>query len=286
MPKEYSIIYTAQNKYENWVENAQWQFLIIPQENATQEYVLTEFSNSIGAPDEFSINGYGFKTIRVHPKKKFKEISFTANFKLIKKEFNPFDFERVEDIRIAYDKLKKLDFKVTNEPFLKKTRFTSLPEKKQPLYSFDLNKSLFQNVLELNSWTYEYIHFKTGVTNVNTTLKTILKKKEGVCQDFTHLFCAIAKQNGLPARYVSGYLHQGNGLFGDSQMHAWAEIYFPGMGWLGFDPTNNLLANENHIKVAHGKDYQDCSPLKGVVYTDGKNETTHAVKVSSAQQQQ
>lgn len=286
MTKEYSISYIATNTYENWVENAHWQFLIIPQENKTQEYVITEFSNSIDALNEYSINGYGFNTIRVNPKKKFKEIVFNANFKLIKKEFNPFDFGTTEDIQVAYDTLQQLDFKIANEPFLKKTHFTSLPDTRASLFTFDPKKSLFQNVQDLNSYTYEFIHFRTGTTDVHTTLSTILKNKQGVCQDFSHLFCAMAKQNGLPARYVSGYLHHGNGFFGDSQMHAWAEVHIPGIGWLGFDPTNNLLANENHIKVAHGKDYTDCAPLRGVVNTEGKNQTTHAVKVSSAQQQQ
>ena len=69
-------------------------------------------------------------------------------------------------------------------------------------------------------------------------------------------------------------------------MHAWSETYIPNIGWVGFDPTNNLLANDNHIKVAHGKDYNDCSPLKGVIYSQGKNKTSHSVIVSSQQQQQ
>jgi transglutaminase-like putative cysteine protease len=68
-------------------------------------------------------------------------------------------------------------------------------------------------------------------------------------------------------------------------MHAWAEAYVPQIGWLGFDPTNNLIANANHIKVAHGRDYSDCSPLKGVLFTTGKNKTSHSVHVSSQQQQ-
>ena len=81
-------------------------------------------------------------------------------------------------------------------------------------------------------------------------------------------------------------MHQGNGYFGDSQMHAWVECCLPETGWIGFDPTNNLIAAENHIKVAHGKDYTDCPPLKGVVYSSGKNETEYTVQVSAQKQQQ
>ncbi|MUH34523.1 transglutaminase family protein [Zobellia amurskyensis] len=285
MPLEYSITYKAENTYEEWVYEAYWQFLVIPEENESQQFIGVNFTNTINANNEFSINGHGFKTIRVHPKQKFNEIGFEANFKLIKKEINPFDFKPEEDISRSYEKIQELDFKVDYEAFLRTTHFTHIPEQKTPLFQFDLAKSIFDNIQKLNEYTYGYIHFNADATDVQTTLDEVLKIRQGVCQDFTHLFCALARMNGIPARYVSGYLHQGNGYFGDSQMHAWAEAFIPHVGWLGFDPTNNILAGTNHIKVAHGKDYSDCSPLKGVVYTAGKNETVHSVQVSSQNQQ-
>ncbi|WFO17006.1 transglutaminase family protein [Cellulophaga baltica 4] len=168
--------------------------------------------------------------------------------------------------------------------FLKNTPFTTLPDSSMGLYQLDDTLSLFDNLQALNTWTYQSIYFKVGVTDVNTTLDNIITKRYGVCQDFTHLFCAIARNNKIPTRYVSGYLHQGNGYFGDSQMHAWAEAYIPTIGWVGFDPTNNVLVASNHIKVCHGKDYQDCAPLKGIVYSQGQNETQYSVQVISRQQ--
>jgi len=286
MPLEYSITYKAENTYENWVHDAHWQFLIVPEENSSQELIDSDFHNSIKTINEYSINGYGFKTIRVHPKQKFKEISFEATFRLLKKERNPFDFHPEENILHSYKRILELDFKVEYDAFLKRTHFTSLPIKYQNTFNFDTTKSIFENLQALTEWTYIHIYFKMDVTDVDTTLDEIIEKRHGVCQDFTHLFCALARQNHIPARYVSGYLHQGNGYFGDSQMHAWAEAYIPQTGWVGFDPTNNLLANENHIKVSHGKDYTDCSPLKGVVHTAGSNITKHSVTVASQQQQQ
>lgn len=285
MSLEYSITYKAENRYENWVNEAHWQFLLIPENNSSQEFVSVDFSNSIGAINEHSINGYGFKTIRVHPKQKFKNISFEASFRLIKKEVNPFDF--IEDLvhEESYQRIEELDFQVDFEAFLRKTHFTQLPEKHQDIFVFNKNISIFENLQALNHWVFIHLYFKPDVTDVHTILDEIIAKRHGVCQDFTHLFCALSRQNGIPTRYVSGYLHQGNGYFGDSQMHAWAEAYIPKVGWVGFDPTNDLLANPNHIKVAHGKDYTDCSALKGVVHTMGKNETSHSVKVMGQQQQ-
>lgn len=283
MPREFSINYKAENTYEDWVHDAYWQFLIIPEQNSSQENIQTEFTNSIHAINEYSINGYGFKTIRVHPKQKFKHISFEASFTLIKKEVNPFDHLPRADIGPSYHRIHELSFRVDFEAFLRNTHHTTLPERQKDVFTFNPGTSIFENLQALNHWTYLHIYFKTEVTDVNTALETIVEKRQGVCQDFTHLFCALARQNGIPARYVSGYLHQGNGYFGDAQMHAWAEAYIPDIGWVGFDPTNDLLANDNHIKVAHGKDYRDCSPLRGVVYTTGRNETRHSVKVSSQQ---
>lgn len=285
MPLEYSITYTAENTYEDWVNDAHWQFLIVPLTDHTQELRSAEFTNSLHTLNERSINGYGFQTYRISPKKKFKQISFAARFKVLKKEINPFDFLPELEIGDSYDRLETMDFQVDHASFLGKTRFTTLPEKHSAIFRFDRSTSIFDNLRALNQWTYEHIFFKTGVTDVHTTLDEIIGKRHGVCQDFTHLFCALSRANGIPARYVSGYLHQGNGFFGDSQMHAWAEVFVPNLGWLGFDPTNNLMANENHIKVAHGKDYADCPPLKGIVFTMGANETKHSVIVASQQQQ-
>ena len=284
MNLDYKIRYTAKNTYENQTNGALWQFLIIPENNETQELISDDFSNSLNTPVENSINGYGFRTYRVRPKQSFEEIEFTADFKIIKKVENIFEKVSQEFSEREFEDLKSLEFKAGNDVFLRNTDLTTLHQEVD--FKFDKKVSLFENLQNLNSWIKEEFTFKTNVTDIDTDLNHILEIKQGVCQDFTHLFIAIAKQFGIPSRYVSGYLHQGNGYFGDSQMHAWVECCLPDSGWIGFDPTNNLIAAENHIKVAHGKDYTDCPPLKGVVYSSGKNETEYTVQVSSQKQQQ
>ncbi len=283
MSFEYTVTYKAENNYENSVDDAAWQFLIVPETNDTQEVIKVDFENSLNAKFEYSINGLGFQTIRVTPKQNFKHIDFKGSFKLIKKSLNPFEQIPVFNIAENYKEIDTLVFRVDFEPYLRNTSYTSLPKTSDYIFKFDPKESIFENLQQLNHWVYLYILFKTGVTTVDTKLEEVLKNKVGVCQDFTHLFCALARDNGIPARYVSGYLNQGIGFSGDSQMHAWAECYIPEVGWIGFDPTNNLLVNDNHIKVAHGKDYNDCSPLKGVVYALGKNDTLHSVEVQSEQ---
>ena len=285
MSLEYSISYKTENTYEESVREAYWQFLIIPEENDSQQFIGIDFNNSLNAKTEFSINGYGFKTIRIHPTCEFKHISFEANFKLIKKEINPFDFDLEKDISKSFQKLQELGFKVDHDTYLKTTDYTRIPKEYRNLFSFNATKSIFENLQSLNSSVHRYIKFNTEATDVYTKLNELVNIRQGVCQDFTHLFCAFARLNGIPARYVSGYLHQDNGYFGDAQMHAWAEAYVPFVGWIGFDVTNDILAGTSHIKIADGKDYNDCSPLKGVVYSTGNNETVHSVVVSSQSQQ-
>lgn len=264
------------------MRSAYWQFLIIPENNDSQTLEKAVFTNSLGVPVQQSVNGYGFETFRVAPKTTFKTINFEAKFRVFKEIFNPFEQLNYRDSSIDRELLRSLQFKVTHERFLKSTPTTELPLVRALPFKFDEESSLFDNLKTLNAWIFNTFKFKSQVTQINTNLSEILEHKHGVCQDFTHLFCAMARKNGIPTRYVSGYLHQGIGYLGDSQMHAWAESFVPGTGWVGFDPTNNLLAAENHIKVAHGKDYADCPPIKGVVYTTGGNTTTYKVLVTSA----
>ena len=284
MKLDYTICYVATNTYENETSGALWQFLITPEDNDSQEMISSDFNNSLNIPVENSINGYDFQTYRINTRERFREIEFVAEFKLCKKVENIFETINQEFSEQEYEKLRSIEFQANHDVFLRDTELTNLP--KEVTFQFDQTISLFQNLLNLNAWIKENFTFKTDVTGIDTDLNDILKNKQGVCQDFTHLFIAISKQFGIPSRYVSGYLHQGNGYFGDSQMHAWVECCLPDSGWIGFDPTNNLIAAENHIKVAHGKDYTDCPPLKGMVYSTGKNETEYTVKVTAQQQQQ
>ncbi|NAY91123.1 transglutaminase family protein [Muricauda sp. JGD-17] len=285
MGYDYEIEYVTRNTYEKGLNEAFWQFLIIPENNDTQELISWNFENDLGMVNSVSINGLGFKTVQVRAKEQTDHINFRASFKLSKKEINPYDFPLPESVEHERALLHSHNYRVDHEPFLRKTKLTQLSAKYENLFLFNNKKSIFENLVALNKWVFEKLIFQSGVTDVGTQLSEIIENRHGVCQDFSHLFCAIAKQNGVPSRYVSGYLHQGNGFFGDSQMHAWAESHIPNVGWIGFDPTNNILANHNHIKVSHGKDYNDCAPLKGVVYTLGKNKTQYSVQVKASQQQ-
>jgi transglutaminase-like putative cysteine protease len=113
---------------------------------------------------------------------------------------------------------------------------------------------------------YIFKHFKyiKGITSVETTVAEILEHCSGVCQDFAHVMLEILRSLHIPCRYVSGYICPNkNGMRGEGATHAWVEAWIPGSGWAGIDPTNNVWVTNHHVKLAVGRHFNDCTPVKG-----------------------
>jgi len=103
-----------------------------------------------------------------------------------------------------------------------------------------------------------------GITTIETTVKEILEHRSGVCQDFAHVMLEMLRSLGIPSRYVSGYVCPNkSGMRGEGATHAWIEAWLPGTGWVGNDPTNNVWVTNNHVKLAVGRNFRDCTPVKG-----------------------
>ncbi len=123
---------------------------------------------------------------------------------------------------------------------------------------------LLEYLMGLNAHLKKRFTYQTGVTSVQTSLEEFVEHGKGVCQDFVHAMLAVCRSQGIPARYVSGYVYGGTDFLGADATHAWLEVLIPGAGWIGFDPTNNILETENHIKIGFGRDYDDIPPLHGL----------------------
>lgn len=139
---------------------------------------------------------------------------------------------------------------------------------------------------KLNGAIYSAFEYQVGITEVHSPIEHALKEQRGVCQDFAHIMIAIARGWGIPARYVSGYLHHRRTAPDRSHedaTHAWVEAYLPSMGWIGFDPTNNIMAGERHIRVAVGRDYSDVPPTRGTYKGGAESELAIAVSVQPTQ---
>jgi transglutaminase-like putative cysteine protease len=138
----------------------------------------------------------------------------------------------------------------------------------------------------LNNAIHDAFDYQSGVTEVHSPIEHALSEGRGVCQDFAHIMIAIARHWGIPARYVSGYLfhrRKDEHRSVDDATHAWIEAYLPSLGWVGFDPTNNIRTTEKHIRVAVGRDYADVPPTRGTFKGDAESELAISVTVEPAQ---
>ena len=132
----------------------------------------------------------------------------------------------------------------------------------------------------LNGELYENFSYVKQSTSVDSPIEDALRSRQGVCQDFAHIMIALMRNLRIPSRYVSGYLHHDSShedRSAEGATHAWVEALLPRLGWIGFDPTNNLLAGERHIRTAIGRDYADVPPTVGTM--KGRAETELQVRV-------
>lgn len=127
--------------------------------------------------------------------------------------------------------------------------------------------------------------FDLDPTHSGTTAQKAFALKRGVCQDYAHIFIACARAGGVPARYVSGHFLRGDGVVSQEAGHAWAEAYVPDLGWVGFDPTNEICITDAHARVAIGLDYLDAAPIRGTRYGGGTETLSVAVSVDQAGRQ-
>ena len=152
--------------------------------------------------------------------------------------------------------------------------------------SFLEGRLIIDAVQDLMERIHRDFTYDPHFTTISTPLLDVLKHRRGVCQDFAHLAIGCLRAMGLAARYVSGYIEtlppEGQQrLIGADASHAWFSVFVPDSGWIDFDPTNNQMPMDRHITVAVGRDYNDVTPLKGVIFGGGKHKLEVSVDVAS-----
>ena len=141
-------------------------------------------------------------------------------------------------------------------------------------------RSLLDGVETLMRRIHDEFEYDVVATTVSTPVADVLEVRRGVCQDFAHLMLACLRSHDVAARYVSGYLVPGPEVVGAQASHAWVSVYCPGLGWIDFDPTNNVLPSHGHITLACGRDYDDVTPFKGVTVGGGAHTVSVNVNVT------
>ena len=133
----------------------------------------------------------------------------------------------------------------------------------------------------LQSQLYRLFEYAPGSTAADSPIDHILQTGRGVCQDYAHVMASICRRWGIPARYVSGYLAPAAGATTRGESHAWVECWLPELGWTGFDPANDSVCDERHLRVAVGRDYGDVPPSRGVFSGGAASELTTQVTITS-----
>ena len=151
--------------------------------------------------------------------------------------------------------------------------------------SFSAGRPLLEAVLDLTRRIHTDFTFDPKATTVATPLEEVISKRRGVCQDFAHFQIGCLRALGLPSRYVSGYLETlpppgKTKLVGSDASHAWVQLFVPEYGWVEVDPTNNIMPSDRHIVVGWGRDFEDVSPIRGVISGGDKHTLNVAVDVT------
>ncbi|MCC6798148.1 MAG: transglutaminase family protein [Candidatus Hydrogenedentes bacterium] len=153
------------------------------------------------------------------------------------------------------------------------------------LPSFPAGRPFLAAVSDLTARIHRDFTYDPAATTVSTPLDEVMQSRRGVCQDFAHLQIGCLRSIGVPARYVSGYICGGDqtgapSLTGAQASHAWLSVFCPSFGWIDFDPTNNMIPSDLHITVAWGRDYDDVSPVRGVVLGGGEHTISVDVQIT------
>jgi len=139
---------------------------------------------------------------------------------------------------------------------------------------------------QLNSALYSSFEYALKSTRVDSPIDDAIRTRQGVCQDFAHIMIALVRTLNIPCRYVSGYLHrrlEDHDRSAEDATHAWVEALLPRLGWVGFDPTNHLMATDRHVRTAIGRDYADVPPTKGIFRGKTASELSVAVRVTASE---
>jgi len=278
---KFHINYKAENQYDHEVQEALFEFLVIPCDNETQKILRQQHTNSAGCYSFFSTNVFGYDRLYFRVAQPFRQFSFQFGCHVQVDEQRPLPNEM--DCLPTEEEMQLLaseDFQVDHFIYIQQTTLTGVPIHLIPAaMRYRKNVRLLTYATELNAAIHKLIKYSPNVTTVQTRAMDILASPAGVCQDYSHLMIGILRSQQIPARYVSGYLNQGKQFVGSAQIHAWVEVFVPNLGWVGLDPTNSLFADYHYIKVADGQDYDDCSPLKGFIKPSSINCTDHSVQV-------
>jgi transglutaminase-like putative cysteine protease len=267
----YSINHTTTYTYQEPVSLCHNVLRLVPRNTGTQLCKAVKVNIS---PEPDSLREYedffGNKVIYFSIEKEHAQLKVNVHSEIAKRSGRPEEAASADDIS---QYIFATPMTTGNEEMEAYARVSFLP-----------GRPLLEAARDLMHRIYTDFSFTPGFTTISTPLSVVMRERKGVCQDFAHLAIACVRSVGLPARYVSGYIEtiSPSGvekLVGVDASHAWFSIYVPEMGWVDFDPTNDVLPGDQHITIGWGRDYADIAPMKGIILSSGSHELAVSVDV-------
>ncbi|HEY4335455.1 MAG TPA: transglutaminase family protein [Puia sp.] len=262
MPR-FDIHHITKYTYEGPVRDSANQIVLFPVKDEYQEVLKQELTITGEPVVDVHKDYYGNEIGSFTQAEPHSSLTIDSRLEIITKPRPALKDEVEKETQWAH--LVEVRSQVAYIDFLKQEQFASLAE---VLESVCPEKARGQTplaaALQLRNYVFDHFKYIKGITSVESTLDEVWKLKAGVCQDFAHILLVLLRQIHIPARYVSGYICPNrNGMRGEGATHAWIEAYIPYNGWVGLDPTNNCVAEDLHVRLAVGRSFSDCSPVKG-----------------------
>jgi transglutaminase-like putative cysteine protease len=276
---QFKIHHVTRYTYETPVRDSANQVMLFPLKDEYQEVLKQDLTITGEPPLNVYKDYYGNDVGSFMYSESHEEMVIDSKVDVITKSRElPAINEAIEE---QWEHLQSIRFQIPYIDFLKPEMNDVIDEIKRTA-PLEASRSLtpLDAAQQLNKYVYHQFKYIKGVTTVETTPDEIWKLKAGVCQDFAHILLVMLRIMGIPARYVSGYICPNqNGMRGEGATHAWTEAWMPSCGWLGLDPTNNCLANDLHVRLAVGRSFNDCSPVKGTYKGPGNHTLEVGVSV-------
>lgn len=277
----YTIKHTTRYSYSSTVIDCANQIMLYPLVDAHLEVRKHEIKISNSPLIEVFTDYFGnqvgvFSVIKPHTELLIESVTDVITKKVTMPTDDIPAAEQWEHFLNLKDTFPYLDF-LTHEAF------PSLEEVKNVLGTLtDHTQTPFANAKIFTEYVYNTFNYEQGITTTETEVEEIWKLKGGVCQDFAHILLVLLRMSDIPGRYVSGYIcPKDKEMRGTGATHAWVEAYIPWFGWIGLDPTNNCVVNDQHVRLAVGRNFTDCTPVKGTYKGSGNHTLEVSVEIEN-----
>ena len=278
----YEVKHRTAYSYEKPVEHSTHMLRLTPIHDRLQDVLEHEVSVSVDGRTREYEDVFGNAVKKVLLEQPYKELVIEATSKVRVLDRDPLSFKpihaRTTVPLVWMPWQRQLLTPYLLPPELPETQLLTLID-----YAMSFVKrndyDIVETLIDINATLFRDYQYLPGSTNVFTTAWEVYSRRRGVCQDFTNLFICLARLLGVPARYVCGYIYTGpknpNQIQSEAS-HAWVQLYLPEVGWKGFDPTNGILTQTDHVRVAVGRNYIDATPTSGTIFVGGGRETLSA----------